>query len=66
MLSDLDTLPQVQLGDYTLKFELDDLSPEMKEIARKELRETPEVKKEAIEELKELLKGLFLIIKCTC
>lgn len=56
MLSDLDTLPQVQLGDYTLKFELDDLNPEMQEIARKELRETPERKKEAVIALRELLK----------
>lgn len=56
MLSELDSLPSVQLGDYVLRFELEDLSPSAKEIAEKELRETDEVKKEAIEELRELLK----------
>mgnify|MGYP003345921011 CR=1 FL=1 len=56
MLSDLDTFPSIQLGDFTLQFELDDLTPEFQETARKELRETPERKKEAIAELRELLK----------
>lgn len=56
MLSDLDTFPAVQLGDFTLKFELDELTPEVQEVARKELRETPERKKEALAELRELLK----------
>lgn len=57
MLSDLDTLPQVQLGDYLLRFELDDLTEFGKQVAAKELRETDEVKREAIAELRELLKG---------
>ncbi|KAF5274941.1 hypothetical protein FQR65_LT04282 [Abscondita terminalis] len=56
MLSDLDTFPCVQLGDYTLKFDFDDITPELEEVARKELRETPERKKEAIAELRDLLK----------
>jgi len=56
MLSDLDTLPAIKLGDFTLQFELNELSPEMQEVAGKELRETPERKKEAVAELKELLK----------
>lgn len=57
MLSDLDTLPAIQLGDYTLKFELDPLSPKMQEVARIELRETPERKAEAVVALRNLLKG---------
>lgn len=61
MLSDMDTLPQVELGDYTLKFELDELSPKMQEVARKELRETPERQKEAVEALRDLLKGMCMI-----
>ncbi|KAF5300286.1 hypothetical protein FQA39_LY11143 [Lamprigera yunnana] len=56
MLSDLDTFPSVQLGDFTLKFDFDDLTPELKEVAKKELRETPERRKQAIAELQDLLK----------
>lgn len=56
MLSELDSLPSVQLGDYTLRFELEDLTPFGREIAEKELRETDEIKKYAVEELRELLK----------
>lgn len=56
MLSELDSLPSVQLGDYTLRFELEDLTEFGREIAEKELRETKEVKEEAVEELRELLK----------
>lgn len=50
-------VPAVQLGAFTLTIELDDLTPELKEVARKELRETPDVVKPAIEELKSILKG---------
>lgn len=57
MLSDLDELPTVKLGDFTLEIEMDDLSPEMQEVARKELRETPDVKRDAIVALRDLLKG---------
>lgn len=53
-------MPTVQLGDFTLQIEIEELSPEVKEIARKELRETPEIKKQAVAELKALLKGLML------
>lgn len=56
MLSDIQELPALKFGDTDLKLELDELSPEMKEVARKELRETPELAKEAMEELKALLK----------
>lgn len=56
MLSDIGELPALKFGDTHLKLELEELSPEMKEIARKELRETPDVAKEAIQELRALLK----------
>ncbi|KAJ8950112.1 hypothetical protein NQ318_017837 [Aromia moschata] len=56
ILSDMEEMPTVKLGDYTLQMELEDLKPEVKEIARKELRETPDVSKEAIKELRSLLK----------
>jgi len=57
MLSDLNELPAIKLtdkGDY-LRFELDSLTPFGREVAEKELRETPEIKKKAIEELRSLL-----------
>jgi hypothetical protein len=57
LLSDLEELPNLKIGDFILHIELDDLTPEVKEIARKELRETPEVKKQAIAELRDLLRG---------
>ncbi|XP_044267343.1 alpha-tocopherol transfer protein-like isoform X2 [Tribolium madens] len=56
MLSEMTQLPTVQIGDYNLHLELEDLSPEAKEIARKELRETPDVSREAVSTLKDLLK----------
>lgn len=58
MLSDVSVIPSIKLGDVTLQVELD-LTPEMQEIARKELRETPEVQKEAIARLKELVQGII-------
>lgn len=45
------------VGDLTIRLETEDPSPELKEIARKELRETPEVVEAAKQELRELLKG---------
>lgn len=61
MLSEMDYMPTVELGNYTLTIELDELKPEVKEIARKELRETPEVAQRAVQELKALLKGMNLL-----
>uniref|UniRef100_A0A1E1WLD7 CRAL-TRIO domain-containing protein n=1 Tax=Pectinophora gossypiella TaxID=13191 RepID=A0A1E1WLD7_PECGO len=55
MLSDVDKLPAVQLGDFVLQFELDEPSESVREIARRELRETPDVVKPAVEELRRLL-----------
>ncbi|KAH9642732.1 hypothetical protein HF086_010385 [Spodoptera exigua] len=43
MLTDLDKIPGVQLGDFLLQFELDEPRDSVREIARKELRETPEI-----------------------
>jgi hypothetical protein len=57
LLSDLEELPNLKIGDYILHIELEELTPEVKEIARKELRETPEVTKQAIAELRDLLRG---------
>ncbi|CAH0556805.1 unnamed protein product [Brassicogethes aeneus] len=56
MLSDMDELPTVKLGDFTLEFELSEPSDKVKEIARKELRETPDVVKTAVPALRDLLK----------
>lgn len=56
MLSELDSLPSIQVGDYTLRFELDELSPKSQEIAARELRENPENRAKGITELRELLK----------
>lgn len=61
MLSDMDELPTVQLGDFKLEFELGEPSPKVQEIARKELRETPDVVKEAIPALRDLLKGKYIL-----
>ncbi|XP_040165972.1 clavesin-1 isoform X2 [Anopheles arabiensis] len=58
MLSDVEELPSVQLGDYVLRFELEDLTPFGKEVAKNELRETPEIRAAAIEELRTLLKDV--------
>lgn len=57
MLSDVSKLPGVQLGDFLLQFELEEPSESVREIARRELRETPEVVKPAVEELRRLLEG---------
>lgn len=65
MLSDVTTLPAVQLGDFLLQIELDDPSESVREIARRELRETPDVVIPAIEDLKKLLKGMFSTICMT-
>ncbi|CAK9799184.1 Alpha-tocopherol transfer protein-like [Anthophora quadrimaculata] len=57
MLTDWEVLPSIKLGDFTLEIELGAPSPELQEVAKKELRETPERQKEALAQLKELLKA---------
>lgn len=56
-ITDLD-LPAIKLTENDwLRFELDPLTPYGKEVAVRELRETPEIKKKAIEDLRKLLQG---------
>lgn len=62
LLSDLEELPSLKIRDFVLHIELNELTPEVKEIARKELRETPEVSKEAIIALRDLLRGKCLVL----
>lgn len=57
MLTQLDKVPGLKLGDFTLELELTHPSAELEEVAKKELRETPELQKEAVAKLKELLKA---------
>lgn len=57
MLTDLDKLPGVQLGDFLLQFELDEPRESVKDIAKEELRESPDIVKPAVEELRRLLEG---------
>lgn len=61
MLSDVGELPSIQLGNFVLQFELGPPSSELQEVARKELRETPELQKEAMSRLQELLRGTKLL-----
>lgn len=56
MLSELDALPSIQLGEFTLRFELDELTPTGQETALRELRETPENRENGIKQLRNLLK----------
>lgn len=57
MLTQMEKLPSLQLGEFTLELELGDPSSELKEVAKKELRESPDTQKEAIRRLKELLEA---------
>ncbi|XP_076671510.1 alpha-tocopherol transfer protein-like isoform X1 [Andrena cerasifolii] len=57
MLTDWEHLPSLKLGDFTLEFELGPPSAELQEVAKKELRESPELQQESMAQLKELLKG---------
>lgn len=63
MLSDVAQIPEVKISDdFTLRFETDGLTDFGKQIAEKELRETPEIKQKAIEDLKKLLEGKSCVI----
>lgn len=55
MLSELEALPSIQLGDFTLRLELEDLTDFGKEVAVTELRENPENRENGIKELRKLL-----------
>ena len=63
MLSDLTEVPFIKIGDFKLEFELGPPNPELQEVARKELRESPEIQKQSITRLQELLKGSVNIKK---
>lgn len=54
-----DKLPYIDMGKgYTIRLEYEEVTDEKYlEKARVELRETPEIKEQAIKELKELLRG---------
>lgn len=60
MLSSMDDLPSIKIGDEILRFELDELTEFGKEVAQRELRETDAIKTKAIDDLKALLKGMLL------
>lgn len=53
-------LPSIKLGDFTLEFELGPPPPEVQEVARKELRESPELQKEACARFQELLRSKLI------
>lgn len=57
MLTDWEAFPSIKLGDFTLEFELGPPSAELQEVAKRELRETPELQKESIARFKELLEA---------
>ncbi|XP_043264961.1 alpha-tocopherol transfer protein-like isoform X2 [Colletes gigas] len=57
MLTDCKELPSLKLGGFVLEIEFNSPSPELQEVAKRELRETPEVKSQAVAQFKELLKA---------
>ena len=71
MITEIDEVPSIMVGDYKLQFELGEPCERTKEVALRELRETPENIKNATAELKKLLDGkliytiqlYFLILK---
>nr|CAD7456864.1 unnamed protein product [Timema tahoe] len=56
MLSNIKELPVIELGDFKLSLELDELNSDTKEIARNELRETPDMVHNSLSVLRDLLK----------
>lgn len=56
MLSDLEQLPSIRLGELDLRIELDELTPFDEEVAARELRESPEIRDNGVRELRQLLK----------
>lgn len=56
-LSGLTEIPSLKIGNKTFELEVGPPTPELQQVAQKELRESPEVQKEAIARLKELLKA---------
>lgn len=60
-----DKVPYVDLGVCTLRLDLEDLDEEYKEIARTELRETPENVEGALVALRGLIKGMTYCVLCS-
>lgn len=61
MLTEMDALPAIQLGDYTLQLELGELSEFGREIAQRELRETPDLQEKSVKELRKLMEGKLML-----
>lgn len=57
MLSDLAEIPNVTLGSFLLRLEVEEPRLELMEKARRELRETPDLARESLATLQDLLKG---------
>lgn len=55
-------MPTLRVGDLVFRLEMDEPTPELSEVARKELRELPEIVEPAKEELRQLLKGINIYI----
>ena len=54
--------PYIKCGNYAIRLETEELTDEMKEKARRELRETPEIVEQSLRELKKSLAGENLIV----
>ncbi|KAK9511080.1 hypothetical protein O3M35_005713 [Rhynocoris fuscipes] len=62
MLCGVKEFPTTKVGEFILRLETDDPRPEVKEIARKELREVPEITEKAIKEFQAMVRdeeGLY-------
>lgn len=57
MLTDVGEWSGVTVDNYTLEFELGEPTEKTKEVALRELRETPENRQKGLEELNKLLDG---------
>lgn len=56
---DANNAPYFELGNVIVRLEIDEPNDAIKEIARVQLRETPDIVKNSIEELRALIKGKF-------
>lgn len=59
MLCEFDSPIMVKRGDLSIEIEIHPLSERDQEVARNELRETPEHKKTALADLRNLLQGEY-------
>lgn len=57
--TDVDGTPYIQIGASKLQLDNRELDGEFLERAEKEIRETPEVKSEALAALRKLLQGII-------